>query len=89
ATLLRLHYHAASSGAVTERSVEPVAVYFTAGSWVLIAHCRLRGEFREFRLDRIHGLSPQPQIFTPQEFSFDNYVRDQSKKRKPADSPLS
>jgi predicted DNA-binding transcriptional regulator YafY len=41
------------SGAVTERTVEPVA--FTAGGrcWYFLGWCRLRGEGRVFRTDRI------------------------------------
>jgi predicted DNA-binding transcriptional regulator YafY len=41
------------SGQVTERPVEPVA--FTAGSrcWYFLGWCRLRGEGRVFRTDRI------------------------------------
>ncbi|WP_067485114.1 helix-turn-helix transcriptional regulator [Actinomadura hibisca] len=41
------------SGAETERDVEPVA--FTAASlrWYLIGWCRLRGEGRMFRIDRV------------------------------------
>jgi predicted DNA-binding transcriptional regulator YafY len=41
------------SGAVTERTVEPVA--FTSGSrcWYFLGWCRLRGEGRVFRTDRI------------------------------------
>jgi predicted DNA-binding transcriptional regulator YafY len=41
------------SGAVTERAVEPIS--FTAGSrrWYLLGWCRLRGEGRVFRTDRI------------------------------------
>jgi predicted DNA-binding transcriptional regulator YafY len=41
------------SGTVTERAVEPVS--FTAGSrsWYFLGWCRLRGEGRVFRTDRI------------------------------------
>jgi predicted DNA-binding transcriptional regulator YafY len=50
--VVRLEY-ADRSGRVTERAVEPVA--FTAGSrcWYFLGWCRLRGEGRVFRTDRI------------------------------------
>ncbi|RFS81660.1 YafY family transcriptional regulator [Actinomadura spongiicola] len=50
--VVRLHYVAAD-GVETQRDVEPVA--FTAVSlwWYLIGWCRLRGEARVFRIDRV------------------------------------
>jgi predicted DNA-binding transcriptional regulator YafY len=40
-------------GKVTHRIVEPFALISTTENWLLIAWCRLRKEFRYFRLDRI------------------------------------
>jgi predicted DNA-binding transcriptional regulator YafY len=41
------------NGAVTRRRVEPGAFVVNGPHWYLLAHCRLRGEDRAFRLDRI------------------------------------
>ncbi len=38
---------------ITERKIEPFAIYSTQENWILIAFCRLRNDFRAFRLDRI------------------------------------
>lgn len=35
----------------TERKIEPLAIYFTDFNWLIIAHCHLRKDLREFRLD--------------------------------------
>jgi predicted DNA-binding transcriptional regulator YafY len=40
-------------GAATERLVEPRALVGNGDAWYLVAHCRLRGGERAFRLDRI------------------------------------
>jgi len=40
-------------GAATTRLVEPAALAHTRGQWFLLAHCRLRGAPRWFRVDRI------------------------------------
>lgn len=40
----------------TERTVEPVGVYFQSGGWYMAAWCLLRQDYREFRLDRIQAL---------------------------------
>lgn len=49
-----LRYRAARrDGGETERVVEPYALTFQWGLWYLVAHCRLRGEMRTFRVDRV------------------------------------
>ncbi|WP_045469889.1 helix-turn-helix transcriptional regulator [Sporocytophaga myxococcoides] len=58
------------------RHIEPFALLSTE-NWLLIAYCRLRQEFRYFRLDRIKKLDILPDKFDPhrmtlQEF-FDKY----------------
>jgi predicted DNA-binding transcriptional regulator YafY len=40
----------------TSRTVEPFALISTTENWLLIAWCRLRKEFRFFRLDRIKNV---------------------------------
>lgn len=42
-------------GAMTERTVEPLAVVGDSPNWYLYAWCRLRKASRAFRLDRIRG----------------------------------
>lgn len=42
-----------SSGAITTRAVEPVAMAATYGHWYLLGHCRLRNAPRWFRTDRV------------------------------------
>lgn len=59
---------------LTIRKIEPQAVYFTNNLWIAIAHCRLREEFREFRLDRIDQLVVTAETFEPNlKFSWQNY----------------
>ncbi len=46
----------------SQREIEPFALYTTQDNWVLIAFCKLRNDFRAFRLDciqkmEIHGKS--------------------------------
>ncbi|RYD45466.1 MAG: WYL domain-containing protein [Verrucomicrobiaceae bacterium] len=46
-------YNTANRGAITDRVVEPLGLVFYTRQWHLIAWCRLRGEVRDFRLDRV------------------------------------
>lgn len=67
-----------ASGAISEREIEPLAVYFTQNNWVVVAHCRLRNEIREFRTDRIYSLTPIEKNFPPNQFSLQDYFKKAS-----------
>jgi predicted DNA-binding transcriptional regulator YafY len=60
--VLRLDYRD-GAGASSEREVEPLALAFWGGSWTLGAWCRLRGDFRSFRPDRIAHHAPTGEVF--------------------------
>lgn len=62
-----LHYNTANRGAISERTVEPLGVIFYSRQWHLIAHCRMRGEVRDFRLDRISQWDVLAETFTGHE----------------------
>lgn len=40
----------------TKREVEPIGLFYYSGAWHLIAWCRLRNGYRDFRADRIKSL---------------------------------
>ena len=42
-----------AEGRSTQRRVRPLGLYFWGDAWTLAAWCELRGDFRNFRLDRI------------------------------------
>lgn len=71
--VVKLRYTAEGRDKPTERLVEPFAVYSTQENWILIAWCRLRADFRAFRLDRIEALHPQPEHFTPHPLTLQQY----------------
>jgi predicted DNA-binding transcriptional regulator YafY len=51
-------YHSGGKDEVTEREVEPLVLCFYGGHWHLLAFCRLRQAYRDFRVDRICDLTP-------------------------------
>ena len=74
--LIRLNYTNEKS-ITSDRIVEPFALISTTENWLMIAWCRLRKEFRYFRLDRINSLQVLSEKFethkmTLQEF-FNKY----------------
>ncbi len=55
--VLAIHYFAAHNQQKSERCIEPVGVFYQDNYWHLIAYCRLRQDYRDFRLDRISDIS--------------------------------
>lgn len=60
--LLTFDYHSASQ-TQSQREVEAAGLVFYLGRWHLIAWCRLRQDFRDFRTDRIQNLQLQSEQF--------------------------
>lgn len=56
----------------TTRIIEPFALLSTE-NWLLVAYCRLRKEFRYFRLDRIQKLEVLPDKFEPHGMTLQTY----------------
>nr|WP_299073620.1 YafY family protein [uncultured Allomuricauda sp.] len=67
-TVIAIKYHSLYKDEVTEREIEPIGLYFTDLAWIVVAHCKLRNEIREFRLDRILESKNTSQSFDYQEF---------------------
>lgn len=57
----------------TTRLVEPFALLSTQENWLLVAWCRLRKEFRYFRLDRIKKMELLSEKFTPHKMTLQEY----------------
>ncbi len=63
--LLEFTYHSPLSDTSTRRTVEPHHLQHYMASWVLIARCRLRNEWRKFHLARMSDRNILAQTFTP------------------------
>lgn len=48
----------------TVRKIEPLSLVFWGGTWTIIAFCKLRNHYREFRIDRIQTLNVTQALFT-------------------------
>lgn len=63
---LRLHYHARSGADGShslDREADPYGLVFVTGHWYMVAHCHVRGDIRNFRLDRIDRPALLPRLF--------------------------
>jgi len=53
---LHIGYFSHARNAHTDRTIEPLRLFHTAGAWYLDAHCRATDEERVFRVDRITAI---------------------------------
>ncbi len=62
---------------VTERQVEPVGLWHYSQHWHLIGWCRLRNNYRDFRVSRILRLQLKDEIFTSRSYeSLKDYIEN-------------
>ncbi len=65
----------------TTRHIEPFAIYSINGDFLLIAFCRLRNDFRHFRIDFIKKLVVENETFSPHNMTiqeyFEKYIKNQ------------
>ncbi len=57
----------------TQREIEPFALIHTNDNWVLIAFCRLRKDFRAFRIDCIQKVLLLSTTFEPHKLTLQDY----------------
>ena len=62
-------------GTISEREIEPLALFFEQNEWKFIAFCQLRGENRQFLLSRVHSLETTEKAFAPNQFSLEGYFK--------------
>ena len=73
---LKLEYFSNYSGQLTTREAEPSGLCHYGDHWHLIAYCRMRKDFRDFRLDRISKLHRQNEHFSKdRKGDFQNFVK--------------
>jgi predicted DNA-binding transcriptional regulator YafY len=73
---VKIKYQSPDTGQTTDRTIEPFAIYSTQDNWLLIAFCRLRKDFRAFRLDRIQSLNTLITKFEPHKINLQEYFEN-------------
>jgi predicted DNA-binding transcriptional regulator YafY len=88
--VLKIIYQSESKEEKTERSIEPFALYYNQQeSWTLIAYCRLRRDYRMFRLSRIIKIEFMDVSFKPHKLTLNEYLENKKKTFTTPDIPLS
>ncbi len=81
-SVLKLDYLASSSGEISERNIEPIGIFFLGNRWLLIAYCRLRNDYRTFRLDRFRQLSTTTEIYQTKHPALKSFLDKMAKEEK-------
>src|ERR1700759_4409774 len=79
--VLSIHYFAMHNQQKSERCIEPVGVFYLDNYWHLIAWCRLREDYRDFRLDRISNISLTGERFRTQHPNLSEYIQESAKEK--------
>lgn len=73
--VLRMTYRGRARAEDTCRDVEPLGVTYHGAAWYLVAWCRLRKDFRYFKLERVRRLEVLHERFEArQDFSLRDYL---------------
>jgi predicted DNA-binding transcriptional regulator YafY len=78
--VLKITYRSEHKDEKTDRNIEPFALYYNLQeSWTLIAYCRLRKDYRMFRLGRILQIEPLDLSFMPHKLTLKEYLDSKGK----------
>lgn len=81
--ILKITYQGGNIKDLTEREIEPFGLYYSLEDhWLVIAFCRLRNDFRMFRLDRIKSLTISETTFSPHKMTLASYLEQKQKNFK-------
>lgn len=62
--VIEIEYFTYYSDKVSDREVDPIGIVHYAGAWHLIAYCRMREDYRDFRIDRIRRIKTTNKNFS-------------------------
>jgi predicted DNA-binding transcriptional regulator YafY len=74
-TVMSMRYFALYKQEYSERCIEPCGVIYLDNYWHLIAFCRERNDYRDFRLDRIQNITLTDEKFDRQHPSVKDYIK--------------
>lgn len=58
----------------SERDIEPIGCFYSQINWYLIAFCKMRNDYRNFRIDKISNFNLKDVPFSQQHLSLPQYI---------------
>jgi predicted DNA-binding transcriptional regulator YafY len=81
-SVLSIDYFANHNQQHTKREVEPIGIFFKESYWHLIAYCRLRNDYRDFRVDRINKAKITEKTFNSKHPTLKDYINQTAKEQE-------
>jgi len=75
-------------GEISSRQVEPISLVFKGYTWYLFAYCRLKNDFRLFRLSRIQDMSVENRRFEHRNVEYDDLYNQETQKLQKSEITL-
>ena len=80
--VLAICYSSIYANELTQRNIEPVGVFLQNTHWYLIAYCRLRNDYRNFKVERIKQLHLTNDSFHTEHLPLVAYLERTSKEQE-------
>jgi predicted DNA-binding transcriptional regulator YafY len=81
--VIAIDYFANHSQEHTKRDIEPIGIFYKDSYWHLIAFCRLRNDYRDFRVDRINHVAVTDKLFgNKQHPTLKDYINQTAKEHE-------
>lgn len=78
--VLSIVYYSAYSRQTTTRNVQPLSLVYYSGGWHLMAKCRMRNDYRDFRLDRMKAVEITNEEFDAEKWDVHQFFTDRMKE---------
>ncbi len=79
--VLSIRYFAHHNQQQSERNIEPIGIFLLENYWHLIAYCRLRKDYRDFRIDRINKIQVTDHVFQQSHPTLKTYLKQMSREK--------
>lgn len=77
-TQVKLIYQTFEAEETSERTIEPVGIFHDNNNWYVFGFCHLRNDYRQFRADRIQGITKTELSFSKEHFPLETYLNKQN-----------
>lgn len=77
-----LDYQSLKQEKPVSREIEPVGLFHENRFWYILGYCHLRKDYRQFRLDRIHGIERTEKAFALEHGTVDDHRQKDDTREK-------
>lgn len=81
-TIIEIDYTSIEKKESLRRRTEPIGIYYQGSHWYLIAFCRLRNDYRNFRTDKINKLMLTDEKFDQTHPPLQSFIHQLSEQRQ-------